>query len=136
MLYRLYTDGGYRAANEVGAWSYMIFDDNGLLDQGSGIVRDATNNICEYTALINGLLALGEFGAERALVISDSQLLIKQMQGKWQVKSENIKPLWRDAVTLANKVGEITFEWKPRENPYIGMCDKKCNDAMDQLNSI
>lgn len=133
MLYRIYTDGGYRATDAVGAWSYMIFDDNGLLDQGSGTVRDATNNICEYMALINGLTSVRYFDAKRVLVISDSQLVIRQMQGRWQVKSENIIPLWREAAALSSTFDEITFEWKPRENPYISMCDKKCNDAMDDV---
>lgn len=131
MLYRLYCDGGFRVAENKGAWSYMIFDDNGLLDQGSGIVSDVTNNQMEYMALIRGLMALNRFEAQRLVVVSDSQLMIRQMQGRWQVKSDNIKPLWREAISNAGKIEEITFEWKPRENPYIGMCDKKCNEAMN-----
>ena len=133
MLFKLYFDGGSRGNPGLGAWCYTIFDDQGMIEQESGTLNDVTNNVAEYTAITKGLRSLVNLGAKRAIVVGDSQLVINQMKGKWQVKSENLKKLYLEAVCLASLVGEVQYEWKPRENSYVAMCDKGCNDAMDRV---
>lgn len=77
----------------------------------------ATNNLAEYRAVIAALewlLAEGLVG-ERVLVRSDSQLLIRQMQGQYAVRSERILPLYRRVRELAGRFRSLRFEWVPRE---------------------
>jgi formyltetrahydrofolate-dependent phosphoribosylglycinamide formyltransferase len=70
----------------------------------------ATNNVAEYTALVKALEAAKRIGAEQLTVFSDSELLVRQINGRYKVKSEQIRPLFRQAVDL---LGEFE-NWKVR----------------------
>jgi hypothetical protein len=73
---------------------------------------DATNNLAEYVALIAGLQALIDMGlAGHVEVRGDSQLVIRQMTGEYQVGSARLRPLHRRAVNLVRRVGSVTWRW-------------------------
>lgn len=80
--------------------------------------EEATNNVAEYTGVLKALqwlVAQGRTG-EPTLVRGDSELVIKQLQGKYKVKSPLLAPLHVRVRELAMKFGSIRFEWVPREN--------------------
>lgn len=81
---------------------------------GEGI-GDATNNVAEYTAAIEGLKRARDLGATRVLLRSDSQLLINQLMGVYRVKTSHLQPLHRQVRSLAAGFAEIRFEHVPRE---------------------
>ena len=70
----------------------------------------ATNNEAEYTGLILGLNEALKQGITELHVCGDSQLVVRQMQGKYKVKSPNLVPLHQCATTLASKFSKIEFE--------------------------
>jgi ribonuclease HI len=76
----------------------------------------ATNNEAEYTGLILGLNESLKRGITELQVCGDSQLVIRQMQGKYKVNSPNLVPLHQCASTLASKFSKIEFEHVYRNN--------------------
>ncbi|MGI9863065.1 ribonuclease HI [Moorella naiadis] len=85
----------------------------GVICSGPG----ATNNVAEYTAVIEAMKWLIEngFAKERIEIRSDSQLCIYQLTGDYAVRSARIKPLYREARKLAQKFSSLRFRWVPRE---------------------
>jgi len=83
------------------------------------IEGDCTNNIAEYTALIEGLKECSSRGFDTVEVFGDSQLVIRQMKGEYKVKNAKLKPLHNDAMVLVRSFFGVTFTWIPREENTI-----------------
>ena len=75
----------------------------------------ATNNVAEYSALVKSLEAVTKLGAKQVVVFSDSQLLVRQINGQYKVKSEGIKPFYRQAVSLLAEFESWQVNHIPRE---------------------
>src|SRR3954454_10204593 len=89
-----------------------------------------TNNVAEYTGLIEGLRAAAELNAAHVDVRMDSKLVIEQMSGRWQIKNPGLRPLAAQAAALVGRFAAVTFEWIPRERNKIA--DALANRAMDE----
>ena len=89
-----------------------------------------TNNVAEYTGLIEGLRAALELNATHAHVRMDSKLVVEQMSGRWQIKNPGLRPLAAEAAKLAERLAEVSFEWIPRERNRAA--DALANRAMDE----
>jgi len=89
----------------------------------------ATNNVAEYTALIEGLRKAIELGLPVVEVVSDSQLMVKQMTGEYKVKNEALRELWEQASRLARQVPSLTYRWVRREHNELA--DRLLNEALD-----
>jgi probable phosphoglycerate mutase len=100
-----------------------------VLAERSGALGVTTNNIAEYTGLIEGLSAAVEVGARDVTVRMDSKLVVEQMSGRWQIKHPGLRPLAAQAATLARKFDAVRFEWIPRERNTHA--DALANQAMD-----
>ncbi|HMR68508.1 MAG TPA: ribonuclease HI family protein, partial [Anaerolineae bacterium] len=102
--------------NGQAAWGYVISKDGNILDQSSGLAKDSTSNVAEYAGLIAGLKAVIKLGAKGQVTVrGDSQLVIYQMMGRYQVRANHLKPLYFKAKELASQLGSVSFEWVPRE---------------------
>jgi probable phosphoglycerate mutase len=89
----------------------------------------ATNNVAEYTGLIEGLRAAAGLGASTVDVRMDSKLVVEQMSGRWKIKHPALQPLALQARDLANRFQRIRYEWIPRaQNSHA---DRLANQAMD-----
>ena len=86
-----------------------------ILLERYGSLGVTTNNVAEYTGLIQGLTAAAELNASRVDVRMDSKLVIEQMSGRWQIKNPGLRPLAAEAAALVKRFDEVTFEWIPRE---------------------
>ncbi len=75
----------------------------------------ATNNVAEYSALIEALKKALEMGASEAEVFMDSELVVKQINGQYKVKHENIKPLFKKASSLLSSFKKFSVRHIPRE---------------------
>jgi len=102
-------DGASRGNPGPAAAAFTLADSAGtrLLAKALFLGR-ATNNVAEYTSLVKALEAAKQIGAEQLMVFSDSKLLVNQINGQYKVKSEQIRPLFQQAVNL---LGEFT-NWK------------------------
>jgi ribonuclease HI len=100
-----------------------------LLDARGDGIGTATNNVAEYTALLNGLRRAAELGVTELEVVSDSELMVKQMRGEYRVKNEALKGLSLEASRLARAVGSVTYTAVRREHNELA--DRLVNDALD-----
>jgi ribonuclease HI len=76
---------------------------------------ETTNNVAEYTAAIRGLARARELGATDVTLLSDSQLLIKQLTGEYRVKTPHIRALFDQVVREARRFERVRYQHVPRE---------------------
>jgi ribonuclease HI len=93
----------------------------------------ATNNVAEYYGLITALDYAAAQGIDRLLVRSDSELLVRQMQGRYKVKSTDLRPLYERARKIANGFAHFAIEHVPRE--LNREADELANLALDRTGS-
>ena len=109
-------DGASRGNPGPAGIGAQVTDEDGvILGEIAKGLGETTNNVAEYTAVIEGLELAKELGAKTVTLRSDSQLLINQLTGRYRVKSEHLQPLHRRARSLAAGFERITFEHVPRE---------------------
>ena len=110
-----YIDGAARGnPGPAGAGAYFVAGEEPARELFEALGR-ATNNEAEYRAL---LLALGEAerrGATEVAVFSDSLLLVEQINGRFRIKAENLKPLAREAVRRARAFPKFSIAHVRRE---------------------
>ena len=104
-------------------------DDGTVLDARGETIGVATNNVAEYSALIAGLERAVELGLGELEVVSDSELMVKQMRGEYKVKNEALRELVDEAEALARRVGEVTYTAVRREHNELA--DRLVNEALD-----
>ena len=104
-------------------------DDGTVLDARGETIGVATNNVAEYSALIAGLQAALERGVGEVEVVSDSELLVKQMRGEYKVKNEALRELVDEAEALARRVGKVRYTAVRREHNELA--DRLVNEALD-----
>jgi ribonuclease HI len=127
---KLSTDGGARGNPGPAAYGYVLEDDDGtVLDARGERIGVATNNVAEYRALIAGLERALELGIDELEVVSDSELLVKQMQGEYRVKNETLRELNEDANVLERKLRRVRYTAVRREHNQLA--DKLVNEALD-----
>ena len=121
----LYFDGLCEPKNPSGVatYGYVVYKGCNKIHEGYGLVGagmfgdDVSNNVAEYTAMIRGLEYLISFGYNIDVIVrGDSQLTIKQMQGKYAVRAKRLIKLHEKANALRKTIQKIAFEWVPREN--------------------
>ncbi len=130
MRARLSTDGGARGNPGPAAFGYVLEAEDGhVLDARGEAIGVATNNVAEYRALVAGLARAAELGVSELEVISDSELLVKQMRGEYKVKNEALRELSLEASRLARAVGRVTYKSVRREHNELA--DSLVNEALD-----
>lgn len=92
-------------------------------------IGKATNNVAEYTALVNALERASELGVKTLAVYSDSELLVKQMNGEYRVKSADLQDLYREAQELRKRFDRVTLTHVRRAQNADA--DRLCNEALD-----
>ena len=132
MKARLSTDGGARGNPGPAAYGYVLEADDGtVLDARGEAIGVATNNVAEYSALIAGLRRAFELGITELEVVSDSQLLVKQMLGEFRVKNEALGQLHAEASALTRRIGGVEYRWVRRF--HNEEADRLVNEALDAL---
>ena len=127
---RLFTDGGARGNPGPAAYAYVLEDEDGEVVAAHGeAIGVATNNVAEYSALIGGLEKARELGITDLEVVSDSELMVKQMRGEYKVKNEALRGLSVEAGRLARQVGRVTYTAVRREHNLLA--DRLVNEALD-----
>jgi ribonuclease H / adenosylcobalamin/alpha-ribazole phosphatase len=127
---RLFTDGGARGNPGPAAAAYVLETDDGHVLAAHGeAIGVATNNVAEYRALVAGLAKAVEVGVDELEVVSDSELLVKQMNGEYRVKSPPLVELSLEASHLARQLGRVRYRAVRRiENE---LADRLVNEALD-----
>jgi ribonuclease HI len=127
---RLFTDGGARGNPGPAAFGYVLEAEDGTVLAAHGeAIGVATNNVAEYSALIAGLAKAVELQIPEVEVVSDSELMVKQMTGVYKVKNEALRELSLEAARHARGLGKVTYTAVRREHNKLA--DKLVNDALD-----
>jgi ribonuclease HI len=127
---RLSTDGGARGNPGPAAYGYVLEAEDGhVLDARGKAIGVATNNVAEYSALVAGLESALELCVEELEVVSDSELLVKQMRGEYKVKNAALRELWLQAQELAGQLGSVRYTAVRREHNELA--DQLVNEALD-----
>jgi len=124
-------DGGSRG-NPGPAGAGIVIrsaDDDTVLFTGGEFLGQQTNNTAEYAALLAGLKAAAKLGAGEVKVLSDSQLLVRQMTGQYRVKNPNLQKLHEQAQDLLGQFSRCTFDHIRREENTDA--DRLANQAMN-----
>jgi ribonuclease HI len=126
----LWTDGGARGNPGPAAYAYVLEDEDGnsLATHGEAI-GVATNNVAEYSALVAGLEKAVELGVRELEVVSDSELMVKQMRGEYKIKNEALRDLSLQASGLARGLSRVTYTAVRREHNELA--DRLVNEALD-----
>ncbi|MBA2360338.1 MAG: reverse transcriptase-like protein [Actinobacteria bacterium] len=130
MRARLSTDGGARGNPGPAAYGYVLEAEDGTVLAAEGeAIGVATNNVAEYRGLVAGLEMALELHVDEVEVVSDSELLVKQMRGEYKVKNEALRELSAEASRLARRLGQVTYTAVRREHNELA--DRLVNDALD-----
>jgi probable phosphoglycerate mutase len=128
---RLSTDGGARGNPGPAAFGYVLEAEDGKVLAARGeAIGVATNNVAEYRALLAGLARAVELVDAELEVVSDSELLVKQMRGEYRVKNEALRELSIEAARLARQLGGVTYTAVRREHNELA--DRLVNEALDR----
>lgn len=118
MTTTIFFDGLCEPRNPGGYACYgYVIEAAGKTETGKGLVTKgpkATNNLAEYTALIEALKAAKEWPGPY-LIKGDSQLVVNQVTGRWQCKASHLQPLVKKARSLLGQLGQAKLQWVPRE---------------------
>ena len=124
-------DGGSRGNPGPSGYGAVIEDANGrVAAELSEYLGLQTNNFAEYSGLLGVLRWAIEHGTKRLRVISDSELMVKQMQGKYAVKSPILRPLFEEARRLSRRLE--SFEMRHTLRGGNKTADRLANEAMDR----
>jgi ribonuclease HI len=127
---RLFTDGGARGNPGPAASAFVLEAEDGTVLEARGTaIGIATNNVAEYRALVDGLARAVELGVGELEVVSDSELVVKQMRGEYRVKNAALQALHREAGALAARLGRVTYTAVRREQNELA--DRLVNEALD-----
>ena len=130
MKARLSTDGGARGNPGPAAYAFVLEAEDGTVLAAEGeAIGVATNNVAEYRALVAGLERARELGVDEVEVVSDSELLVKQMRGEYRVKNEALRALSLEAARIAGALGRVTYTAVRREHNELA--DRLVNEALD-----
>ena len=130
MKAKLFTDGGARGNPGPAAYGFVLEAEDGSVLAAEGArIGVATNNVAEYRALIAGLERALELAVPDVEVVSDSELLVKQMRGEYRVKNEALRELSVEAARLARTIGKVRYTAVRREQNELA--DRLVNEALD-----
>lgn len=126
----LYCDGASRGNPGPGAYGFVILEDDEVVFSEGARMGVVTNNVAEYEGLLKGLEKSLDLGATQITVRSDSQLLVRQLNGEYKVKAPHIIPLVQKARRLLERFHKVEITHIPREENSAA--DALCNEALDQ----
>jgi ribonuclease HI len=128
---RVYSDGAARGnPGPAGAGAVLVEPNGQVVDRLGKYLGIQTNNFAEYMGLLLGLRRARELGVQEVEVYADSELMIRQLAGRYQVKSASLRPLYEEALDLLNRFSRVKLVHVPRE--MNSAADEMSNRAIDE----
>jgi ribonuclease HI len=125
-----YADGASRGNPGPASLGFVIYDDAGReLHTGSRALGRATNNVAEYNAAIAALEAALGLGARRVELRMDSELVVRQLSGRYKVRNPRLASLYKRVLALRDRFERVTAVHVPREQNCVA--DRLANEALD-----
>jgi len=132
MKLKVFCDGGARGNPGPSAIGYVIKDESGktIFQEGKAI-GEATNNQAEYQAVVFALEKAKELGGTELSFNLDSELVVKQLQGEYKVKNQDLAALFMKIWNLQNQFKVVTYQHVYREQNQEA--DSLVNKALDEM---
>lgn len=128
--HRIYVDGASRGnPGKAGAGVVIKSPDGSIVKRLKKYLDITTNNMAEYQALVIALEAAHSLRIKRIRILADSELMVKQINGEYRVKSADLRPLYEKAVSLLKEFKEAKIEHVYREENSAA--DALANEAID-----
>ncbi|WP_313692752.1 ribonuclease HI [Halorarum halobium] len=125
----VYFDGASRGNPGPAAVGWAIVTSDGVVAEGSERIDDTTNNKAEYAALVRAVEAARDYGLAELDLRGDSQLVVKQVRGEWQVNEPTLREKRVRARELLEGFDRWSLEHVPRE--INERADELANEAFD-----
>ncbi len=130
-VWTVFCDGASRGnPGLAGAGVVLVAPDGEIRQQHKEFLGETTNNVAEYRGLLLGLKLARSLGINRIKVFSDSQLLVRQINGSYRVKQPHLLALWQEAQQELQRFGSHEVCHVPREMNQ--QADRLANQAIDQ----
>jgi len=127
----LYVDGGSRGNPGPAACAFVLKDSGGRVIEKKGFfLGKTTNNVAEYTGLIQGLRVVREKGIKELRIFSDSELMVRQIIGEYRVKSGDLQKLFQDVQRLLLSLDRWQIKHVRRE--FNADADRLVNETLDE----
>ena len=110
--------------------THVVCENDKDVGPGGRFLGEQTNNVAEYEGLLLGLRRAQELGAREVEVLADSKLLIRQLQGRYQVKNPTLQRLHAEAMALLRFFAKASLKHIPRAQN--GAADEMSNRAIDE----
>jgi ribonuclease HI len=127
----IFTDGASRGNPGPAAAAFVILQDSRILHDESLYLGIQTNNQAEYQAIIKALQKVREYTEDYVIVHSDSELVIKQLNGDYRVNKPHLKTLRNEVFELSKEFADVTFLHVLRQHTWIKHVDKLCNQNLN-----
>ncbi len=128
----LFSDGGSRRRKiSYAAAAALITDGETVVAEKGWFLGDITNNQAEYSGLLRGIDLALELGTRELICISDSQLMIRQLNGDYRVKNKNLKLLFEQVKGREKEFSSVLYIHVPREHEMIQRADELVNKVLD-----
>lgn len=114
-IFSMYVDGASQPQKKQGGIGGVIYLNDSEIENFAENIGEATNNEAEYNALIRGCELLKKYEPEKVFIFADSEFMVKQVNGEYQVKNERMKKLYGQAMNALQKFPEWTLAHVPRE---------------------
>ncbi len=129
--WRLYVDGASRGnPGPAGAGAVLFGPDEEKRAEESRYLGETTNNVAEYQALLLGLELARNRGVKHLQVYADSELVVRQLKGTYQVKKPHLLPLWQEARQALQKFD--TYAISHLDRSFNQEADRLARQAIDQ----
>lgn len=127
----VYSDGAARGNPGPAGAGFVVYDSGGrLLAKDSVYLGETTNNVAEYTAFIRALTRAADLSSGPLLAYSDSELMVRQLNGEYRVREPHLVPLYEQAKALLGRFASATVAHVPREKNREA--DRLSNEGIDR----
>ncbi len=133
----IYTDGGSRGNPGPAAYAVVVTDEDGkILREHGRYLGKMTNNEAEYSGAIAALKEAEDLGASEVEVISDSEVMVRQVNGQYRCKAPNLQPFLSELQERMSRFKHVTFRNVRREHPMVARADELLNREQDIMRSL
>lgn len=142
-IIEVFCDGSGNTFNSDGGFGWRIVVDGKVLEDGSGYLLKATNNVAELTAAIEGLkrvetiILQNGWQLAKVVLVSDSQLCLGYASDKWRCKAEHLRPLKTELTQIYNKLDAETRWVKGHgTDEHNNACDRLAGEARKSKGTV
>ena len=124
-------DGASRGNPGPSGIGYCIYDNNHIIERGGEFIGFATSRLAEYCAMRRGVERAIELGYKTVRFVSDSLMVVNQLNGVFSIKNQDIVPIYQDIQGKLENFDAVSFTHVPRSQNMIA--DTEANTAIDKI---